>query len=296
MEHEHKHHDISGKYLGISILLNIGISVAQLIGGIISGSMALLTDAAHNFSDVITLIISYIANRLAKRDPTVKQTFGFKRSEIIAALINSTTLIIVALIILFNSVQLLFIPREINSEWVIYMAIASIAVNGLSVLFIKKDAKDNLNMKSAYIHLFSDMLTSIAVLIGGLAMKYFQWYSLDSIFSILIAFYLLYMSYGIFRNSLKILMQFTPENIDIDEISKIIESIDGVKNIHHIHIWQINDYDIIFEAHIDLQEDIRISEFEIILDIIDDKLHEYNIHHLNIQPEFSYKDVKSTIN
>jgi len=295
MEHEHHHHEISGKYLGLSILLNIAISVVQLVGGLISGSMALLTDAAHNFSDVLSLVISYIANRLAKRDATVKQTFGYKRSEIIAAFVNSTTLIIIAFIILYNSVELLFTPHEIKTGWVIYLAIASIAVNGLSVLFIKKSAKNNLNMKSAYIHLFSDMLTSIAVLIGGLAMKYFQWYSLDSIFSILIAIYLLYMSYGIFKNSIKILMQFTPEGIDIDEISTIIENIDGVKNIHHIHIWQINDEEIIFEAHIDLRYDIKISEFESILNIIDEKLHKYNIHHLNIQPEYSYNDIKEKI-
>ena len=296
MEHEQHHHEISGKYLGLSILLNIAISVAQLIGGLISGSMALITDAAHNFSDVLSLVISYIANRLAKRNATIKQTFGFKRSEIIAAFVNSTTLIIIAFIILYNSIELLFTPREIKTDWVIYLAIASIAVNGLSVLFIKKDAKDNLNMKSAYVHLFSDMLTSIAVLIGGLAMKYFQWYSLDAIFSILIAIYLLYMSYGIFKNSLKILMQFTPDGINIDKISAIVESIDGVKNIHHIHIWQINDNEIIFEAHIDLQQDIRISEFENILNTIDEKLHKYNIHHLNIQPEYSYNDIKEKIN
>ncbi len=295
MEHEHHNHEISGKYLGLSILLNIAISVAQLIGGLISGSMALLTDAAHNFSDVLSLVISYIANRLAKRDATVKQTFGYKRSEIIAAFINSTTLIIIAFIILYNSVELLFTPHEIKTTWVIYLAVASIAVNGLSVLFIKKDAKNNLNMKSAYIHLFSDMLTSVAVLIGGLAMKYFQWYSLDSIFSILIAIYLLYMSYGVFKKSIKILMQFTPEGIDIDEISTIVERIDGVKNIHHIHIWQINDIEIIFEAHIDLHKDIKISEFENILNTIDEKLHKYNIHHLNIQPEFSYNDIKEKI-
>ena len=295
MEHEHHHHEISGKYLGLSILLNIAISVAQLVGGLISGSMALITDATHNFSDVLSLVISYIANRLAKRNATVKQTFGFKRSEIIAAFVNSTTLIIIAFIILYNSIVLLFSPHEIKTDWVIYLAIVSIAVNGLSVLFIKKDAKDNLNMKSAYVHLFSDMLTSIAVLIGGLAMKYFHWYSLDSIFSILIAIYLLYMSYGIFRNSLKILMQFTPDGINIEEISTIVESIEGVKNIHHIHIWQINDHEIIFEAHIDLQQDIKISEFENILNTIDEKLHKYNIHHLNIQPEFSYNDVKEKI-
>ncbi|NSW95063.1 MAG: cation transporter, partial [Bacteroidales bacterium] len=189
-ETEHHYHEVRGKNLGFAILLNVGITLAQVIGGIISGSIALLSDAAHNFSDVISLIISYLANRLSGRKATEKQTFGFRRSEILAAFINSVTLIIIGIIILIEAIQRLINPATISSGLVIWLAVASIMVNGLSVIFIRKDSHDNINMKSAYLHLYTDMMTSVAVLAGGLIMKYFHWYRADSVFSIAIALYL----------------------------------------------------------------------------------------------------------
>jgi len=296
MGHEHHHHEVNGKNLGWSIALNVLITLAEAIGGIISGSMALVSDATHNFSDVLSLIISYIANKLTKREATNSHTYGFKRSEIIAAFINSSTLIVLAIFILFEGVQRFFYPTKIAADWVIWLAIASIAVNGLSVLFIRKDAKNNMNIKSAYLHLFSDMLTSIAVLIGGLAMKYLQWYWIDAVFSIGIAAYLLYLSLTIFKSSLRIIMQFTPENIDVDVVVKAIENLKEVKNVHHVHIWQINEHDIMFEAHIDVLENINISDFEKTLIKIKAALLPFNIQHTTIQPEFSVSDNKQIIN
>ncbi|RLD38099.1 MAG: cation transporter [Bacteroidetes bacterium] len=296
MGHKHHHHEVNDKNLGWSIALNVLITLAEAIGGIISGSMALVSDATHNFSDVLSLIISYIANKLTKREATNSHTYGFKRSEIIAAFINSSTLIVLAIFILFEGVQRFFYPIKIAADWVIWLAIASIAVNGLSVLFIRKDAKNNMNIKSAYLHLFSDMLTSIAVLIGGLAMKYMQWYWIDAVFSIAIAGYLLYSSLGIFKSALRIIMQFTPENIDVDLVVKTIENLKEVKNVHHVHIWQINEHDIMFEAHIDVLENINISDFEKTLIKIKAALLPFNIQHTTIQPEFSVSDNKQIIN
>jgi len=297
MGHEHHHHhEVTGKNLFWTILLNAGISLAELIGGIIAGSMALISDAIHNFSDVISLIVSYIANRLSKKAANEKQTFGYKRSEIIAAFLNSTTLIILAIFILYEAVQRILHPHPIKSDLVIWLALGSIAVNGLSVLFIKEDAKDNINMKSAYLHLFGDMMTSIAVLIGGIVMKYYHIYWIDPLFSILIAIYLIYMSWDIFKTSLKIMMQFTPENLDLKRIAKDIEQIDGVKNIHHIHTWQINEHDVMFEAHLDVDKDCRITDFEDIMKKVNAYLKEhYEIEHTTLQPEFSIKDDKKLI-
>lgn len=291
----HHHHEVSGRGLGYSIMLNVGITLAEVVGGIISGSISLLTDAAHNFSDVLSLIISYTANRLSKQKATEKFTYGLKRSEILAAFINSTTLIVIAIIILAESVNRINNPKQIAAEWVIYLALASIAVNGLSVLFIKKDIGHNMNIKSAYLHLFTDMLTSIAVLIGGLAMKFLYWYSLDAVLSIIIAFYLIYMSWDIFKNSLKILMQFTPPGIDIDKICDKMQQIEGIQNMHHVHVWQLNEHDIILEAHIDLSENVQINEFEKLLIEIKKVLESSGIHHCNIQPEFSVNDSKRRI-
>jgi len=292
---EHHHHEVSGKNLGWSIGLNIGITLAELIGGIISGSMALISDATHNFSDVISLVVSYIANKLTKRKATDNQTYGFKRSEIIAAFINSATLMVLAFFILYEGIQRLFHPITVAADWVIWLAIASIAVNGLSVLFIRNDTHDNMNMKSAYLHLFSDMLTSIAVLVGGLAMKYLQWYWVDAVFSIAIAIYLLYTSWGIFKAALRIIMQFTPTEIELPKIVSEVELISEIENIHHVHIWQINEHNIMFEAHVDLKKDIKISEFETILTKIKEVLANHKIGHITIQPEFSVDDNKQII-
>jgi cobalt-zinc-cadmium efflux system protein len=288
-------HTVSGKNLVLAILLNLVITLAEAIGGIISGSMALLSDAAHNFSDVISLIISYFANRLSKREATERQTFGFRRSEILAAFINSATLIIISVIIIIKAVQRLSEPVTLSAGLMIWLAIASIIVNGLSALVIRRDSHNNMNMRSAYLHLFGDMLTSVAVLAGGLAIRYLQWTWTDSVFSMAIAVYLLWLSWGLFRSSLRIIMQFTPEDVDIKKIACEIENISGVKNIHHVHIWQINDRDLMFEAHVDMSEDIKVSGFENILIQIKAVLAHNGINHSTIQPEFSVDDKKQVI-
>ena len=292
----HHHHDTSGMNLGITILLNVGITVTQVIGGIISGSMALLSDAAHNFSDVLALIISWIAKKLTGKEQTISRTFGYKRAEIFAAFINSATLIIIAVILATEAVERLINPQPVTADIVIWLAGLSIILNGLSVLLIKKGSKESINIKSAYLHLFTDMLTSIAVLAGGFAMKYLNWYWLDGILSIAIAAYLIYSSWEIFADTLKIMMQFTPKSVDLKKIALQIQSVEGIKNIHHIHVWQLDEHEIIFEAHVDLEKDIKISEFEIVLREIEIILNNHNISHLNIQPEFEVEDNKELIN
>jgi cobalt-zinc-cadmium efflux system protein len=294
-EADHYHNEVSGKNLGLAILLNVGITLAEAIGGSISGSMALLSDAAHNFSDVFSLIISYFASRLSKRKATERETFGFRRSEILAAFINSATLIIISVIIIIEAIRRLTNPVLLSANLMIWLAIASILVNGLSALFLRKDSHDNLNIRSAYLHLFGDMLTSVAVLAGGLAIKYLQWNWSDSVFSLAIALYLLWLSWRIFRSSLRIIMQFTPEEIDIKKIACEIEKIPGVKNIHHVHVWQINDHDLMFEAHADMSEDIKMSGFEKVLEEIKLVLNQNGINHSTIQPEFSVDDKKQII-
>ena len=292
---EPHHHEVTGKNLGWTILLNVVITLGEAIGGIISGSMALLSDAAHNFSDVLSLIISYVANKLSKRKATLRQTFGYRRSEIFAAFINSATLVVLSVLILIEGVQRLSETPEIDARWVIGLAIASIIVNGLSVLFIRNDARDSMNIKSAFLHLFGDMLTSVGVLIGGLAMAYLDWYWTDGFFSILIAAYLLYTSWSILKSSLKIIMQFTPENIEVEKIVKEVEELPQIKNLHHLHVWQINEHDVMFEAHADMNRNITISEFEAILEQIKTVLERFEITHYTIQPEYETSDNKELI-
>jgi len=241
--HSHDHPTLTGKNLLFSIILNIVITVAQIIGGIISGSLALISDAVHNFSDVVSLIISYAANVLTRKKlQTLEYTFGYKRAEIIAAFFNAATLIVIGVFLGYEAIKRFSEVHEIQSGLVIWLAILGIAANGLSVLLLKNDAKRNMNMKSAYLHLLTDMLTSVAVLIGGLLMKFYQIYWIDALLTLIISIYLIFMSWRILVDSLKILMLFAPSHIKIKEVVEVVQNVAGVKNIHHIHIWQLNTF------------------------------------------------------
>lgn len=294
---QHHHPVLSGRKLLLSIVLNSIITVAQLIFGFISGSLALISDAIHNFSDVISLILSYVANRLSlNKKQTIKETFGFKRAEIIAAFVNAITLIVIGVWLAIEAVQRFSNPQEINGKIVMWMAFLGILVNGFSVLLLKGDADHNLNMKSAYLHLLTDMLTSVVVLIGGLLIFFYQIYWIDALLTILIAIYLIYMSWDIVVDTLKILMLFAPDHLVIEDIEKEILNIEAVKNIHHVHIWQLNDHDCHFEAHIEFHTDIRLSEFDKYCEQIETLLlHKFGINHANFQPEFKRDDLKEYI-
>lgn len=292
--HDHAHHahgDLKGKNLLISIFLNILITVAQAIGGILSGSLSLLSDALHNFSDVISLIISYIANLLSKKEASYNKTFGYKRAEIIAAFINAATLIIVAIILIKEAVERFITPQEITSTIVIWLSLLGILANGFSVLLLKKDADRNMNMKSAYLHLFTDMLASVAVLIGGILMKFYALFWIDPLLTLIIALYLIFVGYKLLKSSTNVLMLFTPDAIEVEKIVKEIVALDAIKNVHHVHIWQLNEDEVHLEAHIAFIHDINLSKFDSILQKIEEKVyHDFGITHVNIQPEFSKCD------
>jgi len=295
--HSHNHPELSGKNLMISIILNIVITLAQIIGGFLSGSLALISDAVHNLSDVISLIVSYVANRLVhSKKQTLKQTFGFKRAEIIAAFFNASTLIVIAIFLLIEAIKRFNSPQEIQTNLVIWLAILGILGNGFSVLLLKKDAEHNLNMKSAYLHLMTDLLTSVAVLFGGLLMKYYQIFWIDAALTFIISIYLIYMSWQLLIDSLKILMLFAPDDVDIAAIEKSIIKIEGIKNIHHVHVWQLNEKNCHFEAHIEFKENVKLSEFDQICEKIEHLLiHNFKINHCTLQPEYDRDDDKHFI-
>ncbi len=294
--HAHNQNELKGRNLLISILLNIAITVAQVIGGLVSGSLSLLSDALHNFSDVLSLIISYVANRLTKRKASTQRTFGYKRAEILAAFINAATLMIVAILLIIEAIERFQNPLDIESNLVIWLSLIAIFGNGFSVLLLRRDSKANMNMKSAYLHLLTDMMASVAVLIGGLLMKYFEMFWVDSALTFAIALYLVWMGYDLLKNSTKVLMLFTPEDIPIDKIVTEINALETIKNVHHVHVWQLNEEEIHLEAHIDFHEDITLSKFDEILHEIEDLvLQKYDINHVNIQPEYRKDDAKEVI-
>lgn len=285
--HNHSHTQLKGRNLFISIFLNILITVAQVIGGLISGSLSLLSDALHNFTDVVSLVISYIATVLSKKSASLHKTFGYKRAEILAAFVNAATLIIVAVLLIKEAIVRFQHPQDIESGLVIWLSLLGIIANGLSVLLLKSDSENNMNMRSAYLHLFTDMLASIAVLIGGLLMKFYEVYWVDSVLTLVIALYLIWVGFDLLKDSFHVLMLFAPETIPVQEIVKEIQYLDEIKNVHHVHVWQLNEDETHFEAHIDFNNDITLSEFDAVLVKIEELLYQkFHINHVNIQPEF----------
>jgi len=295
MSDHHHHHHVSGKNLFITIILNIIITLAQIVGGILSGSLALLSDAMHNFSDVLALVIAYVANRLAAKPKSKEFTFGLKRAEILAALFNALVLVGIGIFLIVEAVRKLIHPEPIDSTLVIWLGVLSIVLNSASVLLIKEDAHENINIKAAYLHLLTDVMTSVAVVIGGVAMALWHIYWIDAAISILIALYLIKEATALVTESTAILMQSAPKGIDIEEVAKVIESEPKIDNVHHIHLWQLDDKHIFLEAHIDFKEDLRLSECNEILEKIEEKLKALHIWHTTFQCEYERHDDKEKI-
>jgi len=292
----HHHHEVSGKNLFWTIILNVIITFSQIVGGIISGSLALLSDAMHNFSDVLALLIAYVANRLAARPNDETKTFGYKRAEILAALFNASLLIGIAIFLIVEAFHKFYHPEPINSVWVIGLGALSIVLNTASMLLIKEDAHDNMNVKAAYLHLLTDVMTSIAVVLGGILMYYFGIFWIDPLISALIALYLIWASFGLVKESSAVLMQFTPSEIDINKVIATIEAEPEIADVHHIHIWKLSDHRIHLEAHLDFKEDVLLSVVSKVIDRLEHKLHDaFDIEHTTFQCEYGREDKKDII-
>ena len=294
-EHHHKHnpsaaghtHDAS-KLSGIKIfwvtLLNATITIAEIVGGILSGSLALLSDAVHNLSDTLAIALAYFANKIARKPKDAKKSFGYKRAEILAAFINSSVLLVISIVLIFEAFKRLNAPQSINGTLMITVAFIGLVANFVSVFLLKNDSKQNLNIKASYLHLLSDTVSSVGVLIGGVAIKLWGAIWIDPLITVLISLYFSRETWHVIRRTLDILMQSSAD-LDYEAIKREIEKIDKVNNIHHVHAWLINEKTINFEAHIDM-EDMRLSEVKNVYNKIEQYLRDdHGISHVTLQAE-----------
>ena len=214
----------------------------------------------------------------------------------VKAFINASTLVIVAVLLIFEAIERFREPQHIESNLVIWLSLIAILANGFSVLLLKKDSDHNLNMRSAYLHLLTDMMASVAVLIGGLLMKFYELYWVDSVLTLLIALYLIWVGYDLLKKSTKILMLFTPEQINIKDVVERVNTLQEVNKLHHVHVWSLNDDELHLEAHLEMTENVSISDFDKVLSKIEHLLRqEFRINHVTIQPEFNKSDPKDII-
>ena len=286
MAHTHNHTSgTSEKNLFITMALNFLITIVEVIGGIFSGSLALISDAMHNFSDGIAIIVTYVALRLSKKPRSFKYTFGLKRAEIVAAIINASTLIIISFFLIKEAIERFLHPSPITGSVMLVVASVGLIANIIGTVLLKKGSEDNLNLRAAYFHLLSDAISSLAVIIGAVCIVFFNIYWIDPVLTILISLYILKETFEIVKESVDLVMMSTPPDIDITEIQRALETIPGVKNIHHVHLWKMNEVDIHFEAHIDV-DDVLVSSTAGIRKEVEHRLHDlFEITHTTLQIE-----------
>ncbi|HBH87189.1 MAG TPA: cation transporter [Syntrophaceae bacterium] len=258
----HDHEMSWGRRLIATMVMNLIIPAVQIYGGIMSGSMALISDALHNLSDFTSVMISYSALRIGRRGPTPKHTFGYKRLEVFAAVFNVALLFGAGFYIAFEGWTRLLNPRPVNGSFVILIASIAFLANIISTFMLRPGAKINLNMRSAFLHMLTDALTSLGVLILGIIWIFKPWYWLDPVFSWVIVALILYSGWGILKDAYGILMNATPPGIDLQIIQQEIESLEGVKEIHHLHVWNISSEGVALVAHVVVMDQMlsRVEE------------------------------------
>lgn len=282
----HAHNGISRNNLLVVTVLNFSITAAEIIGGMISGSLSLISDALHNLSDGVAILISYLAMKISQKDNNERLTFGYKRVEILSALFNSVVLLAISISLFREAYIKIKDPQPIDGLLMIIVALIGLLANFISVLILRGDSQRSLNIRGAYVHLLSDTLSSVGVVIGGILIYFYKIYFIDPILTFLIGAYIIKECLEIVGETVEILMQATPRSIDINRIKEEIESLEEVKNVHHIHIWRLDDNDIHFEGHINLKENLTVDDTIPVYRKIEDILKKYNITHSTLQMEY----------
>lgn len=284
MSHDH-HHPDTGTRLMLTMILNFVITVAEIIGGLLSGSLSLISDALHNFSDGISVIISWIAIRLKERDTTYRHTFGLKRAEILAAVINASVLLVITIYLFYEAILRFYNPTEIEGSLMTIVASVGLIANIFGTLLLARDSRSSLNIKSAYLHLLSDAVSSFGVILGGLAILLWDVYWIDPLLTILIGLYILKESYEILQQAVHVLMEGAPPDISLKKIQQAVEDEPLVQNIHHIHIWSVGENDVHLEGHVNI-DDMLISESNALRERLERLLREnFDINHITLQFE-----------
>lgn len=266
-------------------LLNVIITIAEFFGGIISGSLALLSDAVHNLSDVGAIILSFIAHLISRRGRNKNKTFGYQRAETLAAFTNGVILIVISLVLFVEAIERFWKPEHVQGGIMLIVSVIGLAANFISMFAMHHDAKKNLNVRSTFVHMLSDALSSVAVVIGAIFIYFWQVNWLDPVLTLLVSLFVLREAYQITMKAANVLMESNP-NIDLDEVNKIVLSYPEVKNIHHVHVWRYSDDYIMLDAHINVDKDFKASEFEKLTEDISRQLKDkLNINHINLQPE-----------
>ena len=285
MEHSHSYNSTNnlGKAFKIGISLNVIYIIIEVFAGIRANSMALIADAGHNFSDVLVLAFSWIAIALSQRKPTMKFTYGFRRSTILVALFNTLFLIAAVVFIIWETIGRIKHPTEIKSLTVIFTATAGIIINGITAWLFLKDQGHDLNIRSAFIHFIADALVSLGVVVAGIIMVFTRVVWIDSAVSLIIVTVILYSSYKLLINSVNLALDAVPENIDAGKVGEYLRSLPEVSDIHDLHIWALSTSEAALTVHLETKKETDVSFISAIQHELGKR---FGIGHSTIQIEY----------
>ncbi|PCD01464.1 cation diffusion facilitator family transporter [Halopseudomonas pelagia] len=296
MSHDHTH--MSGgskdKRVAIAIWANGILTIAQIGGGIFAGSLALIADALHNFSDMASLVIAYAARKIARRPADAKMTFGYGRIEVVAALINYTSLIIIGFYLVYEGGMRIIDPPEIKGWWVVWLGVVALTVDTLTAVLTYSMQKDSVNIRALFLHNLSDALASVAVIIGGALILLYDLRWVDPAITIGIAVYVLYLGFTEIGGTIRTLMLGSPVDLDVDAVISALSKVDGVIDLHHVHFWQMEEHEASLEAHVVIEQNAWNHFEEIKREIKQLLKQEFNIKHSTLEFEHSdHADIDS---
>lgn len=286
MGHGHHHgnpSEVGERRLWWAVSANILLTVAQVIGGILSGSLSLVADALHNFSDAASLLIALVAIRIGRKPPDQFKTFGYKRAETVAALINLTTLIIIGLYLCYEAIMRFITPEPVAGWTVVIVAGIALAVDVFTALLTYSQSKTSMNIKAAFLHNVTDAMASVGVIITGTLILLYGWIWTDAAMTLIISGYVLWQGFTQIPKVIHLLMEGTPEGMSIDDIIAAMKDVNGVADVHHVHIWQLDEHRNALEAHVVLYEGSNMDDLKV---RIKKKLYDqYDIEHSTLEFE-----------
>ncbi len=290
-DHEHEHEHDARQSLGgrrdllIALSITILMMVAEVIGGLLSNSLALLSDAGHMLTDNLALLLSFFAMKFATMPATERKTFGFFRLEILAALVNGIVLVLISLYIMYHAYIRMVSPQPVQGKLMLIIAVIGLVANVIGALVLFKHSHANLNIRGAYLHIVGDALSSIGVVIGGVIILYTGWYLIDPILSFLISLVIIYGSWALVKESVNVLLESVPSHINIDSVAAEIATVKGVREAYHIHVWTITSGVYALSAHVLIDDQPVSGSRDIITEIRALLSKKFNVLHSTIQLE-----------
>jgi cobalt-zinc-cadmium efflux system protein len=284
-DHTHINPESGDRRVSIAIWANGILTVAQIAGGILSGSLALIADALHNFSDMASLVIAFAARKISRRPPDERMTFGYGRIEIVAALINYTTLILVGFYLIYEGGMRMIDPPQVQGWTVVILGGVALAVDTLTAMLTYSMQKGSVNIRALFLHNLSDALASVAVIIGGTLIILYDMRWVDPAITIGIALYILYLAFTEIGNPVRTLMLGSPPEIDGGDVVQTVREVDGVEDVHHVHLWQMQEHEAALDCHVVVAAD-GWSRIEDIKNEIKDRLNDrFGIAHSTLEFE-----------